>query len=346
VPPALPSPQATTLRHEAERSLWNRAYKALCEKDRPLVNEYEKILSKELSEQGTVHLYYGSMMYIPANSLPATGITALQDTSGQAETLALAENRISTDPDTRQAQLKKITDNGIRRAEEKQIEYTVFGHNFVLRDQVSQAAHFIKTVKGLVDEAVKVSPEASLAWAGVCVLLPVFTNQSAAEEANSDGLTYVTSRIRFYVELEHLLWPKNLETRGSMEEFESHLIDLYQHILEFQIKTVRRFYQSWLAKAGRDAIYHDNWAGMVSKIKALEHIVRDESNMVNTVASHRTLERMSKVAEQQHNDILSLLSTAREQVQVAKGLRDISSKHFNAQERTKHVLPSPIEDLR
>ncbi|KAH8753652.1 hypothetical protein F5883DRAFT_191999 [Diaporthe sp. PMI_573] len=319
VPPALPSPQATTLRHKAERSLWNRAYEALCEKDRLLVNEYEKILSKELSEQ-------------------ATGITALQDTSGQAETLALAENRISTDPDTRQAQLKKITDNGIRRAEEKQIEYTVFGHNFVLRDQVSQAAHFIKTVKGLVDEAVKVSPEASLAWAGVCVLLPVFTNQSAAEEANSDGLTYVTSRIRFYVELEHLLWPKNLETRGSMEEFESHLIDLYQHILEFQIKTVRRFYQSWLARAGRDAICHDNWAGMVSKIKALEKIVRDESSMVNAVASHRTLERMSKVAEQQHNDILSLLSTAREQAQVAKDLRDISSKHFNAQERTNRIL--------
>lgn len=154
-----------------------------------------------------VYLYYSPILYISANSIPVTSDTASHDTTGQVDTLGLAKNLISTNPNTRQAQLKTITDDGIRRAEEKQIKYTVFGHNFVLREQISQAAHFIKTVKGLVDEAVKVSPEASLAWAGVCVLLSVFTNQSAAEEANRDGLTYVTSRIRFYVELEHLLWP-------------------------------------------------------------------------------------------------------------------------------------------
>ncbi|KAH8744548.1 hypothetical protein F5883DRAFT_476236, partial [Diaporthe sp. PMI_573] len=326
VPPAPPSPQTTTLRRDAGWSLWTRAYEGLCEKDRPLVDQYEKLLSKELPKD-------------------ATGTTASQDTTGQVETLGLAKNRISTDPDTRQAQLKKITDNGIRRAEEKQIEYTVFGHNFVLRDQVSQAAHFIKNVKGLVDEAVKVSPEASLAWAGVCVLLPVFTNQSAAEQANSDGLTYVTSRIRFYVELEHLLWPENLETRGSMEEFESHLIDLYQHILEFQIKTVRRFYQSWLAKAGRDAIRLDDWAGMVSKIQEKEQIVQGESNMMNTIASRNRLGNIHRAAEEQGGILRALLSVGREQLQISTQHRDISSQQLAENIRTNRILEDRPIDL-
>jgi hypothetical protein len=40
----------------------------------------------------------------------------------------------------------------------------------------------------------------------VCIILPILTNPSAAEHANSNGFTYVMSRMRFYVELEHLLY--------------------------------------------------------------------------------------------------------------------------------------------
>lgn len=49
VPLTLLSPQATTLRPEAERSLWNRAYEAL---DRTLVKRYEELLLKELPKDG------------------------------------------------------------------------------------------------------------------------------------------------------------------------------------------------------------------------------------------------------------------------------------------------------
>ena len=293
-----------------------------------------------------VHLYYSTILYTPANSLPATGTTTSQNTSGQVKTLDLAENRISNDPNTRQAQLKTITDNSIRQAEEKQIKYTVFGHNFVLREQVSQAAQFIKTVKGLVDEAVKVSPEASLAWAGVCILLPVFTNLSAAEEDNRDGLTYTTSRIRFYVELECLLWPENLKNQGLRDEFECHIVDLYQHILEFQIKTVLRFYQKRLAKAGGDAIRSDDWAGMVSKIKELEQSIQSESNRVNTIASQNRLGDIHRAAEEQGDSLRALLSVAKEQLQVSTQHKDISSQQLDEIRDIKHVLPFQFADLR
>ncbi|KAK1990628.1 hypothetical protein LX36DRAFT_532266, partial [Colletotrichum falcatum] len=258
-------------------SLWNRAFEGLRDENPQLVDRYEKLLSTELGEHG------------------------------KGDSLDHIRNQIDPNPNERQSQLQAITDRGLQRADKKQITYTLFGHDFVLKDQVAQAGRLIQTMKTLVSEAVKVSPEASLAWAGVCVLLPVLTNPSAAEEANRDGLSYVTFRIRYYIELEHLLWPENLVKPGLKVEFEDHMVDLYQHILEFQINTVLRFYRRWLATTSRDALRYDDCEGMLSKIKEREQIIRDESHTLNTVASRNTLQDISKAAEQLNGDMQSLL---------------------------------------
>lgn len=87
--------------------------------------------------------------------------------------------------------------------------------------------------KDLIDEAVKASPEASMAWAGVCIILPLLTNPSTADEANRDGFTYVTTRMHYYVALEPLLlqlsqdWTSATVPKNVMAEFEKHIIDLY-----------------------------------------------------------------------------------------------------------------------
>ncbi|KAI6356682.1 hypothetical protein MCOR31_010581 [Pyricularia oryzae] len=187
----------------------------------------------------------------------------------ETDNLNRIENRIDPNPNKRQNQLKTITDRGLQRADENEITYTLFGHDFVLSKQVAQAGQLIQAMKSLIGEAVNVSPGASLAWAGVCVLLPVLTNPSAAEEANRDGLSYVTFRIRYYIELEHL-WPENLVEPRLKREFNDHIVHLYRQILAFQIKTVLRLYRRWLATASRDAIRYDDWERMLSKIKERE----------------------------------------------------------------------------
>lgn len=232
----------------------------------------------------------------------------------EGENTGCAENRFHTDPRKRQAQLEAITERGLRRADEKRTKYTIFGHEFVLRDQFAQTAQFFQAMSALVSEAAKASPEAGLAWAGVSTLLPVLKNPSAAEEANRDGLSYVTSRIRYYAELERLLWPENLRQSGLKAEFESHIADLYQHILEFQIKTVLRFFGSWVSNTGRDMIRLDDWEGMVSKIKDLEQIVREESSTLNTISSRDKVEDMINAAERHFADMNSLLSVVEEQL--------------------------------
>ncbi|TLD25037.1 hypothetical protein PspLS_06272 [Pyricularia sp. CBS 133598] len=293
-----------TARSENTTSLWNLAYEVLRDKDAQLVDQYEKLLSKELEER-----------------VNRTVVT--QDITRQTDNLNHTENRIDVNPNKRQNQLKTIMDQGLRRTDQKKIAYTLFGHKFVLSKQVAQAGQLIQAIKSLVSEAVKVSPEASLVWAGVCVLLPVLTNPSAAEEANRDGLSYVTFRIRYYIELERLLWPENLIEPGLKREFSDHIVDLYQHILEFQIKIVLRLYRRWLATASRDAIRYEDWEGMLAKIREREQIIREESNNLNTVASRNTLKNISKAAEELYGEIHALVSIAIEQLAEQKQTNQI-----------------------
>ncbi|KAK7928370.1 hypothetical protein PG985_005368 [Apiospora marii] len=297
-----PHPQATLSPLGAKTWLWTRAYEALRVQDAQLVDQYERLLSRELE---------------PHSSSNAD----LENT----------ENRIDTNPDDRRAQLEKITDQGLRRMDENQTKYTISGHVFVVRDQATQAIKLIQMFKGLVDEAVKASPEAAIAWAGVCILLPVLTKPEAAAAANSEGLTYVTSRIRYYIELESLLLPEKLEKPGLKAEFECRIVELYQCILEFQLKTVLRLYRKWLATLGRDLISHDDWKAMLLKIKDLEKDVYSESIRINTLSSRSTLENIWDGAKEQHSKMQrtlhSLLLTAEDMVAEQRRTNAILENH-------------------
>ncbi|KAM0540776.1 hypothetical protein ACHAPJ_013507 [Fusarium lateritium] len=265
-----------------EPSIWNRAYDSLKQHDEQLVKEYEELLSMEL--------------------LPRPDEQNPEATSDRIDNQNL---------DHRQEQLHTITRNGLQQMEEGKKKYTIFGYEFVPRKQIAQAAGFVKNMKALVDEAVKASPEASLAWAGVCTVLPLLTNPAAAEEAQQEGFTYVTSRMRFYVELEHLLWPASLtEDAGVKLEFENDLVNLYQHILEFQLRLVLRLYETRLRGLKDDVIKHGIWEDLVSKIRKLEDIFHKDLDKINGLSSRTELENLNKKADQFLHAMTSILSVA------------------------------------
>ena len=256
------------------------------------------------------------------------------------------DNRIdNANLQERRAQLDTIIKDGLQRMDEKKIKYHIAGHEFVLQDQIAQAAGLVQGVKDFVGEAVKASPEASLAWAGVCVILPLFTNPNIAEQANRDGFTYVTARMRYYVALEPLLWPKNqdptaADPKNLKMEFEAHIVDFYQHILDFQFRSVLRFYRSWRGNLTRDLIQHDDWKGMLTKVQELEKIVDTDSTKINTLASRHALEKLSEKANGSLEIIKKLLSVAERQLQVSEENRGILSEIAKFTEDTKYGVLS------
>lgn len=242
----------------------------------------------------------------------------------------------------RQLQLKSIVECGLQRAHDKKIKYTIAGHEFVLKDQIAQAAKFIKQMKGFIDEAVKVSPEASLAWAGVSLILPILTIPSAAEKANNDGFTYVISRLRYYVELERLLWPASLDHDGLKAELEDHFVKLYQRMLDFQIKSVLRFYGTWVKNLWGDFL-DNNWGEMRSEIEKLEKVVMKECDRINTFVSRQNLEALNKNAEASLRDMETLLSVAMQQVSYLGQIAENTESPVNLTV-AKHAIYNSAED--
>lgn len=166
----------------------------------------------------------------------------------------------------------------------------------------------MQNIKAVIDEAVKASSEASLAWAGICVILPVFMNPSIAEEASRDGCLYVTSRIQYYVKLESLvLSSKRSQESGLDAELEDRLIALYQQIIDFQIRTVRRVYLTRLARFKEDTVRHEDWKGMIARIQASEQAFANDFKQVNDAAIRGELEALNSNAERFLADINTAL---------------------------------------
>ncbi|PTB52170.1 hypothetical protein M431DRAFT_18555 [Trichoderma harzianum CBS 226.95] len=270
-------------------SLWDRAYDSLKKTDGQLVEDYEKLLSMEFQ----------------TNTVKPIG-----PHDNLHELLITAENRInSTNHNEGLKQLETITTRGLEQLENRRTKYTIFGHEFTLRNQVAHATQFIQKPRNAIHEAVKVPPYTYLAWAGFCLILPTFMNPDIAEEASRDGHLYVTSRMQFYVKLESLLLPSDrLQASGLSAELEDRLIELYRQIIEFRLKVVRRVYLTRLVRFKEDAVQHEDWKGMVAKIRESEKILSDDAKQANDAAMGRELEKISNNAERFYTDITSILA--------------------------------------
>lgn len=214
------------------------------------------------------------------------------------------------------------------------IKYHIFGRTFVLKDQITQAVGLVQWAKDWIDEAVKASPEASIAWAGVCVVLPLLTNPSAADAANRDGFACVTNRMRYYIALEPLLLELIQDssiakkTSNLIEECKAHIVDLYQYILDFQFRSVLRFYRNWLGNLSRDLVQHEDWKQMQLKIKDLEDMVYKDFIQVNELVSRQKLDGLNEKTKESLQNLYQILTTAKEHLRATEGIRDLTSDHI------------------
>lgn len=311
----IPEPAALTVEtsDQSKISLWDRAYDSLRQKDKKLVEGYEQLLSRELQTTTNPNngIHFDDTWQAPLLIIVADPDLPVLGHKNEDESLAKTENQInSNDHKIRLAQLETITSSGLQQLNEKKAKYNIFGREFILRDQLAQATQFIQNIKVVIDDAVKTSPEASLAWAGVCIILPIFMNPSAAEEASRDGCLYVTSRIRFYVKLESLLSASNrLQDSGLNTELEDRLITLYQLIIDFQIRTVRRVYLTRLARLKEDTVWHEDWKGMIARIQESEKMFSDDFKLVKDVSVGTALEKLNSNAEKLFADLDFMLAS-------------------------------------
>src|SRR6266480_3445863 len=134
-----PTPQSTVLAesspHNIPNRIWDIAYKRLKEKQSKLVDAYERILSQDSQENGS------------------TGLGVRQD-----------ENLVEqTDDNKRRLRMEQIVQYGLEETEKES----------KIRHIVGTTLGAVLSLKELVDTSLQATPQAALAWTGVCFALQV-----------------------------------------------------------------------------------------------------------------------------------------------------------------------------
>ena len=150
------------------QDLWDQAHKRLREDKtyQKLMETYEKILVSELNDGKT----------------------------------------ISSDVDmvNREIQMSGLVKKKVKLMEESRWSFRL-GHQTVeAKAQVDRIVKGILWAKDFVTSAVSAEPHAALAWAGVCVILPLLLNPTTQAKALVDGLDDITDIIARFTVTESL----------------------------------------------------------------------------------------------------------------------------------------------
>ncbi|GAT24369.1 ankyrin repeat protein [Aspergillus luchuensis] len=261
----------------------------------------------------------------PANTAVANGAVgprpAQQDRSVKATDASLSKETPARDESLWDQAYKNLDPGLVEEYEEllaKQRQ-EIKNQRTGVQEGLAQAASWVLSVKDFIGEAVKASPEASLAWAGVCIVLPLLTNPQSAAQANKSGFTYVNGRIRYYVELERILWStssRSSDHTGLKEQFNANIVKLYEEILHFEVKSVLRFHRSWQRNSAGDIFRPKDWNGMVSSIKDLEKLVQQDAATISTEVSRRHLNEVEQSTRHNFESMQKLLPLAQRHLEV------------------------------
>ncbi|EXM12786.1 hypothetical protein FOTG_18735 [Fusarium oxysporum f. sp. vasinfectum 25433] len=297
--------------------LWNRAYDALKEEDHELVDTYEKLLSR-----------------------------GLEGDPGSTD-LTLQKNDIEQEnPAERRSQMTRLVEAGLKKIEN---EATV-------KQSIEKRMLPLSSAKRVIDTAVTASPEASLAWAGVCCVLQILKNPVTETSANRDGIAYIISRIDWYHELSKLLFQESKDETslaGLRDELKKHVIDLYKLLLSYQMKSVCSYFRHRGIVFVWDMITPGKWADALQAVHDAEKTVQEdiERHSTEDIKSHlRDLVESAKYLQEELlpgfrqalQDQTTALREMRQDDKNEKCLSDLLSTHprddMKRIERTKGGL--------
>ncbi|KAK6071843.1 Ankyrin repeat domain-containing protein 50-like protein 3 [Seiridium cupressi] len=304
--PTGPSDDASsTFSTSTNQSLWDHAYKALEKQSPDLIKEYQDLLAKEAQS-----------MALPVQTEPSDS--------------AISETRIRFD----RTHLLAISEKGLTRMEERKTMFGIGDRKFVPKEQINHAAELVLRVKDFIGEAVKASPEASIAWVGVCLVLPLLTNPTTAEEANRDGFVYVTTRMHYYTALETLVkrLSQSSDTTDALTEAYSSIVSLYESILDFQFRSVLRFHKNGLKRYAGDVLASEDWNKKREGIEKLEATVNGNLRQINELKAGHDLESLNKTSTVSFETLQGLLSLSKQQLRVTEEHRDIAHKQLSLQQ--------------
>ncbi|KAF3402610.1 hypothetical protein DPV78_003938 [Talaromyces pinophilus] len=192
-----------------------------------------------------------------------------------SELQAGSGNKIGQSLEARSSQMQQLVQLGLERT--KKIA--------TIQGLVADGLDVVDSLKGIIDQAVNASPEASIAWAGISFGIEILANPVKQAAVNRSGIAYVISRMNWYWDLAGLLLDENTiqkSSAGLRARLEEHIIELYQKLLLFQIKCACLYYQNQGIVLLKDMLKLDDWESQIQDIKDAEAAVQRDSEQYNS----------------------------------------------------------------
>ncbi|PHH64812.1 hypothetical protein CDD81_3878 [Ophiocordyceps australis] len=272
-------PQTSSAR--LKERLWNQAYDELKLSHRKLVEAYEKILSTQLSRDRE-------------GSTGASGQTA--------------ENKIGQTHETRWRQMEELVQAGLERTRKEA----------TTKQGIEDKLQAMSAVKEMADKAVRAAPKAAVAWVGVCSGLEMLSNTVTEPGINRRGIAYVISRTAWYWNLATLLLDENTAERSKelRDELEAHIIQLYQKLLLYQMRSVCLYHKNRASIVLGDTIKVHDWANQLKDIQDAEAVVKKDAEQYSTEQIKANLEQLATTAQSREMKLEAIHATMQEQVKL------------------------------
>ncbi|KAH7184000.1 NACHT domain-containing protein [Fusarium oxysporum] len=260
-----------------QERLWNQAYDELKASEPKLVEAYEKILSVGLHRKDP-----------------------------SSVTCESTENEIEGARETRCRQMQQLVRDGLDRTQKAAS----------IKRGIDEGLQAVQAVRGIVDKAVKAAPEAAIAWVGICLGLEILSNPVTEARYNRNGIAYVLSRMEWYWNLVSLLLDENKaeqSSAGLRVQLEKHVVQLYEKLLSYQVKSICLYHRNWAAVVLRDVFQLDDWAGQLDDIQKAEAAVRTDSDQYNTEQSKIYLRKLTDTASALEMNLQGIHSAIQDQ---------------------------------
>ncbi|KAM0251267.1 hypothetical protein ACHAQJ_008258 [Trichoderma viride] len=148
-----------------------------------------------------------------------------------------------------------------------------------IKDLVKPILGIVSLASGYVADGMSLSPCASLAWAGISVLLPLFVDLPKQGASLAKDLEYVSSLVHLSRTREELYIRRceydaacsdHISTSPSHDEYKAALVALYQCVLKFQAHSYCHFSRNAAFQLGLDTIQWDGWGQLINEIREQE----------------------------------------------------------------------------
>ncbi|KKF95321.1 Vegetative incompatibility protein HET-E-1 [Ceratocystis platani] len=277
--PPKPDPEPE-LSPSIQERIWNQAYKAAEDENKDLVKAFEKIVFAEVQPDGM-----------------------------GAEPADRTHSKTTPEQEASFLQVRQFVQDGISQTEK----------GASTRQKIDQGLQVVNTVRGFIEKALIVAPEAAFVWATFSLGIDVLSNAVNEALENRKGIEYVLCRLEWYWELAGLLLEQNTcniaSTTTLRDKLEDDVIHLFQKLILYQMRSVCVYHRSEAATIFRDTFRVDDWAGQLEVIKEAEEVVRYDVEQYSSQESKMQLQKLNDTADTLQRSLQSIHAVVQNQAQ-------------------------------